>query len=373
VGLLLGSVPGSDLRARSLAAYVCVVTAAALLERGAVVAVGARSRTRTVRAVLAGHRHGIEGMLEELRTAGSPFTVVAVCVSGRAGADGFDVPALAGLRNLPNAVAEHAADAVIAVPCRHVDPARLRRLGWRLEQTGTPLFVGTGLREVGAGRARVGTAGSLTLIRVQHAALGGARRIAKQVWERVAAATALVVLGPLLLAIAALVRLESPGPALFRQTRVGRGGRTFTMLKLRTMCADAEARLGPLAAAPDREDQVLFKMRDDPRVTRLGRWLRRYSLDELPQLVNVVRGEMALVGPRPPLPREVERYDGDARRRLVVTPGLTGLWQVSGRSDLSWEETVRLDLSYVENWSLGLDLRILVRTVAAVLGHRGAY
>ncbi|MEN8704723.1 MAG: sugar transferase, partial [Nocardioides marinisabuli] len=198
------------------------------------------------------------------------------------------------------------------------------------------------------------------------------RRALKTAWERGACAVALVVLAPLLLALMALVRLDSPGPALFRQQRVGRDGEVFSILKLRTMHVDAEARLEDLREHNE-SDGALFKMRQDPRVTRAGRWLRRLSLDELPQLVNVVRGDMALVGPRPPLPGEVTAYDEDALRRLAVRPGITGLWQVSGRSDLPWAMTVRLDSRYVDNWSLRLDAWILARTVRAVLGHHGAY
>ncbi len=197
-------------------------------------------------------------------------------------------------------------------------------------------------------------------------------RAVKHTWERTFAGLALLALAPLLLALGALVRLSSPGPALYRQRRVGHEGVPFTMLKLRTMTTDADARRVGLLSS-DEASGPLFKIRDDPRVTPVGRLLRRYSLDELPQLVNVLRGDMALVGPRPPLPSETEQYDAVARRRLAVRPGLTGLWQVSGRSDLSWEESIRLDLRYVEGWSLGLDLRILLRTVPAVLGHRGAY
>jgi lipopolysaccharide/colanic/teichoic acid biosynthesis glycosyltransferase len=198
----------------------------------------------------------------------------------------------------------------------------------------------------------------------------GAPGVAKVVWERMAAALALAFLSPVLLGLMLLVRLDSAGPALFRQVRVGRDGRHFTMLKLRTMRTDAES----VRAQVDNEvDQVLFKNRQDPRITRIGRILRRYSLDELPQLVNVVRGDMSLVGPRPALPSEVAAYDHDPLRRLVVRPGLTGLWQISGRSDLSWRESVRLDLDYVDNWSLPRDLTIIGRTLHAVLGHRGAY
>jgi lipopolysaccharide/colanic/teichoic acid biosynthesis glycosyltransferase len=176
------------------------------------------------------------------------------------------------------------------------------------------------------------------------------------------------------MALAVLIRRDSPGPAMFRQIRVGRHGQPFTVYKLRTMRQDADALVHELADANESDrDGVLFKIKQDPRITRLGALLRKYSLDELPQLINVVRGEMSLIGPRPALPAEVSDYSTDLRRRLVVKPGLTGLWQVSGRSDLTWEETVRLDLQYVDNWSWTLDLKIAVKTVRAVVLHQGAY
>jgi lipopolysaccharide/colanic/teichoic acid biosynthesis glycosyltransferase len=159
---------------------------------------------------------------------------------------------------------------------------------------------------------------------------------------------------------------------LFRQTRVGRAGVEFSMLKFRSMCVDAEDRMTELRGLSE-GNEMLFKLRDDPRVTRIGRYLRRFSLDELPQLVNVLRGEMSLVGPRPPLPAEVATYAIEDARRMLVKPGLTGLWQVSGRSDLTWEESVRLDLRYADNWSIALDLLILWKTGRAVLGRDGAY
>ncbi len=360
---------GRDLDPLRLIAFAIATSTLAFAHRGLASTVDAR---HPLRVVVAGHRHGVQQMLAELRDAGSPVTVAAVCLAGQPRPGDFDTPVSAGLARLQVCVREHDADAVIVVPCRQVDPAQLRRLGWQLERTGTQLFVGTGLRELGPGRTRIGHAGSLPLIQVRHAPLRGGRRIAKATCERLVAGLALVALAPLIGLLTLLVRLDSEGPALFRQTRVGRDGTPFTMLKFRTMCVDAEDRLGALAAQQE-DDGVLFKMADDPRITKVGRLLRRYSLDELPQLVNVLRGEMALVGPRPPLPSEVELYDGDIHRRLAVTPGLTGLWQVSGRSDLSWEESVRLDLRYVENWSIGLDVAILLRTVGAVLGHRGAY
>jgi len=187
------------------------------------------------------------------------------------------------------------------------------------------------------------------------------------------AAVALLLLSPLLLGLAAMVRVTSPGPALFRQTRVGLNGREFTCLKFRTMVADAERLRGQLEHLNEKSDGVLFKIRKDPRITSVGRVLRKCSLDELPQLINVLSGDMALVGPRPPLPAEAAQYSDEVRRRLAVKPGLTGLWQVSGRSTLSWDESVRLDLSYVENWSPQLDAMILLRTTSAVVRGTGAF
>ncbi|MGB7980649.1 MAG: sugar transferase [Candidatus Nanopelagicales bacterium] len=198
-------------------------------------------------------------------------------------------------------------------------------------------------------------------------------RVVKSLLDRGLAVLGLALISPLMLGIAAAVRLTSPGPALFRQERVGRDGELFTMLKFRTMVQDAESQLEKIVALNVHDSQTLFKAVNDPRITRLGAFLRRFSLDELPQLVNVVRGDMSLVGPRPPLPREVEHYDSVARRRFLMRPGLTGLWQVSGRSDLDPIESVRLDTMYVENWSLGLDAQILARTARAVLSSDGAY
>jgi lipopolysaccharide/colanic/teichoic acid biosynthesis glycosyltransferase len=209
---------------------------------------------------------------------------------------------------------------------------------------------------------------------VRPASLTGATHVLKGLADRAAAGVLLLLFGPLLVVLALLVRHDSPGPALFRQVRVGRNGEPFTVFKLRTMRQGADALVEELAEdnESDREG-VLFKIRTDPRITRLGAVLRKYSLDELPQLINVFRGEMSLIGPRPALPSEVHEYSTDLRRRLVVKPGMTGLWQVSGRSDLSWEDTVRYDLQYVDNWSWTLDFKIALKTFRAVVGHRGAY
>lgn len=263
---------------------------------------------------------------------------------------------------------------VLVAPSFRLSGRALQRLAWQLERgpdgSVVPMLLLNGLHDVSVDRTRPASLGGLGVTEVLAARTGGTRGTVKVLWERAAAALTLAFLAPLLLGLALLVRLDSPGPAFFRQTRVGRDGRHFTMLKLRTMRTDAET---VREAVGNDVDQVLFKNRQDPRITRLGRILRRYSLDELPQLVNVVRGDMSLVGPRPALPHEVAAYDHDPLRRLVVRPGLTGLWQISGRSDLSWRESVRLDLDYVDNWSLTRDLSIVGRTFGAVLGHRGAY
>jgi len=187
-----------------------------------------------------------------------------------------------------------------------------------------------------------------------------------------ASAVGLVLISPLLLVVALAVRFTSPGPVLFRQERIGLGGRPFTMLKFRSMVVDAEETKQQLDSDSG-DGNVLFKMKDDPRVTRVGKFIRRTSIDELPQLVNVLKGDMSLVGPRPHLPHEVAQYEHHVHRRFLVQPGITGLWQVSGRSDLSWEAAVRLDLYYVENWSILGDLVILARTAKAVTAAEGAY
>ncbi len=196
-------------------------------------------------------------------------------------------------------------------------------------------------------------------------------RVAKRAFDVVTAALILVLSSPLLLAAAIAIKLEDGGPILFRQERVGRGGRSFTLTKLRTMVVNADEMKADLLDQSE-VDGPLFKMTNDPRITRSGRLLRKLSIDELPQLVAVLRGTMSMVGPRPALPDEVAQWDGELRDRLRVLPGLTGMWQVSGRSDTSFEQYRRLDLYYVDNWSLGHDLRICAKTVGVVLTGRGA-
>lgn len=251
-------------------------------------------------------------------------------------------------------------------------PARLQQLAWDLEGTGAELVVAPVLMEVAGPRLNVSGVLGMPLLRVSAPAFTGGRRIIKEVFDRAVAAAGLLVISPLLLLIALLIKLNDHGPVFYRQRRVGRDGDTFMMIKFRTMVVDADRLRSDLLTANEGAGP-LFKMRRDPRVTSVGAVLRRYSLDELPQLFNVLGGTMSLVGPRPPLPKETESYERAARRRLLVKPGLTGLWQVSGRSDLSWDQSVRLDLRYVEDWSLALDMVILWKTARAVLSGKGAY
>ncbi len=260
--------------------------------------------------------------------------------------------------------------AVATGPALYGEP--LQRLGWALEQRNVDLLIDPGVIEVAGPRLTLRPASGLPMLHVERPVCSGARYAVKLAVDRLIALVALVLGAPLLLAIGLLVVFDSRGPVLYGQRRVGEGGRTFTMLKFRTMCVDADARREELEGQNEGHG-ALFKLHRDPRITRVGAVLRRYSLDELPQLANVVRGEMSLVGPRPPLPAEVDQYQSAAVRRLRVRPGMTGLWQVSGRSDLSWVESVRLDLWYVDNWSLAVDAQILLRTAGAVVRGRGAY
>lgn len=247
---------------------------------------------------------------------------------------------------------------------------RLRRLGWQLEAQGVELVVSSPLADIAAGRVHERPVDGLPLMHVETPDYG--RRLGKRTLDVIGAGIGLLLLAPVFAVLAFVIRADDRGPVFFRQTRVGRGGREFSILKFRTMCVDAEARMAALAQSNEGAGP-LFKMKDDPRVTRVGGFLRRTSLDELPQLWNVLTGSMSLVGPRPALPREVALYEDFADRRLLVTPGITGLWQVSGRSDLDWADGVRLDLHYVENWSFVHDVVILARTIPSVLRSRGAY
>lgn len=253
----------------------------------------------------------------------------------------------------------------------HTSPQQLREAVWELEGTDVELVVAPTMTDISSERIKMRPIGGLPLIHVAPPTWTDASRWGKRAFDIAGAATCLLLALPLFVVAAAWIKLSDGGPVLFQQTRIGRHGAEFSCLKFRSMVVDAEERL--VALLVGREQSPLFKMKDDPRITRPGRLLRRLSLDELPQLINVLRGDMSLVGPRPPLPREVSLYDGHTARRLHVRPGITGLWQVSGRSDLTWDEAIGYDLYYVDNWSMLQDLNIMLKTVGAVLSSRGAY
>ncbi|MFJ4981957.1 sugar transferase [Streptomyces coeruleorubidus] len=336
-----------------------------------------RKEGRCLRPVLAA---GSPDTLRDLITRTRKFPhlgwrVEAVCTTDGRGLDGDQldgVPVVGQLADVAKHVRHDGYRVVAVTPDPHWSPDRLQRLAWNLEGSDTEMVVAPVLMEVAGPRLHVDAVLGIPLLRVSMPAFTGGRRVIKGVVDRVGAAVLLVLFTPLMVLVGLLVIVDSRGGVFYRQRRVGKDGREFTILKFRTMVAGAHRARAELA---DRNEGagLLFKLRRDPRVTRVGAVLRRYSLDELPQLFNVLTGSMSLVGPRPPLPEESAAYDPDIRRRLLVKPGLTGLWQISGRSDLPWEEAVRLDLRYVEDWSLALDTVILWKTLRAVIHGQGAY
>ncbi|MDH6181677.1 exopolysaccharide biosynthesis polyprenyl glycosylphosphotransferase [Microbacteriaceae bacterium SG_E_30_P1] len=331
------------------------------------------------RVVLAGSPASVAHLATELRRAPeSGYQVVGACVheTGRAdaGLAALQIPIIGSLDTIAEAMAEHDADTVAITGTGWLPPQRVRELSWQLEPGRQHLVVAPSLTDIGGPRIRMRPVAGLPLVHVETPKFDRGQKALKRTVDVTASLLLLILLSPLMITLAAVIRLSSPGPILFRQKRVGLDGQLFTMLKFRSMVVDAEARLADLATVERSEGNVvLFKMRNDPRVTPIGRTLRRFSLDELPQLLNVLRGDMSIVGPRPPLAGEVALYEDHVHRRFLMKPGITGLWQVSGRSTLSWEDSVRLDLYYVENWSLTGDLLILVKTVRAVVRREGAY
>jgi exopolysaccharide biosynthesis polyprenyl glycosylphosphotransferase len=334
-----------------------------------------RMHGKSMHSVVAvGHELAVADLVTELgRDRYHGLNVVGACVVQPGELDELaGVPVYGGLDDITAAVKAFNADTVAVTACPEMDGIRLRSLAWELEKTGTDLCVSPALLDVAGPRTTVRPTAGLTLLHVDHPQLSGFRLVFKGMFDRCAAGAALVMLAPLMTILASAVWLHDRGPALFTQVRVGKDGHAFRIYKFRTMVVDAEQRRMELLDSND-SDGVLFKLRRDPRVTPVGARLRRWSIDELPQLFNVFLGHMSLVGPRPALPDEADKYAEHVRRRLVVKPGLTGLWQVSGRSDLSWEESVRLDLRYVENWSFALDLQIMWKTISVLVRGSGAY
>jgi exopolysaccharide biosynthesis polyprenyl glycosylphosphotransferase len=326
------------------------------------------------RVLVLGDRAHAEHLTARLqRSPGPGYHVVGVCLPASAEShDVLGVPVVGSVSDMKTALHKTGADMVAVTASAGFTSVALRQLSWELEQLHVEMVVSPTLTDVAGPRIHVRLVDGLPLLHITQPEFTGPRRLIKNVFDKTVAMLVLLVLSPMILTVAIAIKFSTPGPILFRQMRIGKTGSQFVCYKFRTMVIDAEARQSRLV--DDHGGRaMLFKMADDPRVTPIGRLLRRFSIDELPQLLNVLRGEMSLVGPRPQVQAEVDLYESDYRRRLLVKPGLTGLWQVSGRSDLSFEESVRLDLYYVENWSLTSDLMILWKTLHAVARSRGAY
>ena len=332
-------------------------------------------------AVLAiGELDAVETLANELvRNPMDGYHVVGVGVPGYGPArgehvtvNGRVVPIIGGESYALEAIRTCGADTVAIAGTEHFGVRGIRRLLWDLEPMGVDLVVSTGVMDVALSRLVMRPNAGLPLLHIEKPQYHSAKRFEKRAFDFCFALAALVGTLPILLIAAIAIKITSRGPVFYSSERIGIDGRPFAMLKFRTMVHDADKQLASLLDANE-NDGLLFKIRDDPRITPVGRVLRRFSIDELPQFINVLRHEMSVVGPRPPLRREVEAYDCEVIRRLLVMPGVTGLWQVSGRSDLSWNEAVRLDLSYVDNWSMVADIVIIVKTLRAVFGRTGAY
>jgi exopolysaccharide biosynthesis polyprenyl glycosylphosphotransferase len=325
--------------------------------------------------LVAGPWRTSEEMMRRLRnTRRAGFNVIGVCLpptsSGDLSEDLNDIPVLGVINDSVEIAQRVGAEYVLLTGNDDLSLSESRHLGWEMEGTGIGLIVAPAIMDIAGPRVMMSPVEGLPLMHVDPAEFSGSKYIVKSAADRVSAALLLLVAGIPMLLIALLVKVTSPGPVFFRQERIGRNGEPFQMLKFRSMVADAEARLEEVMGG---EVGLFYKAVDDPRITPVGGFLRRFSIDELPQLLNVIRGDMSLVGPRPQIPAEVAQYNDLAHRRLLVKPGMTGLWQVSGRSSLSAEESIRLDAYYAENWSLGGDLAIVLRTLKAVVGRDGAY
>lgn len=349
------------------------------LWRGHLTKLRARGRYQTAVLVF-GERDAAEHLAAELsRDPANGFEVVGIGIPGYGPSRGEHVtingrlvPVVGGENYMTEAIHTCDADTVAIAGTEHFGVRGIRRLIWDLEPMGVDLVVSTGAMDVALSRLVMRPIAGLPLLHIEKPQYLGAKRFQKRAFDTCFALIALTVMAPVLLVTALAIKLTSKGPVFYAAERIGMDGRPFLMLKFRTMVQDADKQL-PALLSQNELDGPLFKIRNDPRITPIGRVLRRYSIDELPQFINVLRQEMSVVGPRPPLRREVGAYDCDGLRRLLVKPGITGLWQVSGRADLSWNEAVRLDLSYVDNWSMVEDILIIAKTLRAVFGRRGAY
>jgi exopolysaccharide biosynthesis polyprenyl glycosylphosphotransferase len=326
-----------------------------------------------IRVIAVGSPTAVQELTEVLgRAPWMGYRLVGMCVPG--GHDPLDtgIPVFGDISDVRQVAIDRGADGVIIAGGSYSSAADLRRLGWALQGLDLDMLVVPSLTDIAGPRVHMRHVAGLPFVQVEEPQSDRAGGWTKRVFDLVIGTAVVIVLSPLLLVTALIIWIQDRGPVFYRQTRAGIHGKEFQMVKFRSMVVNAEAMRDSLDEHNEL-DGVLFKMSNDPRVTPFGRFIRKYSIDELPQLINVFNGEMSLVGPRPPLPTEVERYEEDTHRRALVRPGMTGLWQVSGRSDLSWAESVRLDLYYVDNWSMIIDLVIMAKTVKAVLVSHGAY
>jgi exopolysaccharide biosynthesis polyprenyl glycosylphosphotransferase len=339
-----------------------------------------RRRGECMTSVLAvGDARAVRDLVKYLsREFSHGYSVIGVCLTGRSTWGTIEVPGVGTLpvlgdeTDIKRAIARTNADTVALTATEHLGPDGIRELSWDLHKLDVDLVVSPGVVDVAGPRLTIQPVSGLPLIHVEKPQYRGAQQIQKRAFDLLLSLVVLTGALPVMILAAIAIKLTSKGPVFYRSERIGIDGEPFELIKFRTMVDGADRRLDDLRASND-SNGVLFKMHDDPRVTKVGRILRRYSIDELPQFFNVLRRDMSVVGPRPPLRCEVDTYSDQVRRRLLVLPGITGLWQVSGRSDLSWEDSVRLDLSYVENWSIANDFLIAAKTVGAVLAAKGAY
>ncbi len=321
----------------------------------------------THRAVIIGERQKVRHVAQQIRSSvDSGYTIVGVITDGVPSEGMPQLDVLGEIGSAERALDDASLDAVIIAGADELGPEMMRRLGYAIADRDLQMIMAPSLTDVAGPRLHSRPVAGLPLVHVDFPRMEGASRFLKRVFDLIGSVLLLLLLSPVFLITAIAIRVDGPGSIFYRQERIGRGGHTFGMRKFRSMVADADDQLASLLDLQGSSGIPLFKVTDDPRITKIGRFLRKHSIDELPQLINVLRGEMSLVGPRPQRAAEVALYDDIALRRLAVKPGMSGLWQVSGRSSLSWEETIRLDLYYVENWSLTQDIVILFRTVRAV-------
>ncbi|ORA46307.1 UDP-phosphate galactose phosphotransferase [Mycolicibacterium chubuense] len=364
----------------ALPAGIAILVLIRWLARQVVVQARRKHGRCITRVLVVGSASAVRDLTSSLaRDPRSAYEVVGACIPGPAPRTQIDVPGVGAIptfgdeSNVVGAVTATSSNAVAVTATERLDGRGIRDLSWELEKLDIDLLVAPGVVDIAGPRLQMRPVAGLPLIHVEKPQYHGAKRFQKRLFDIMFSSSVLLVGLPVLGIVALAVKLTSRGPVFYKQERIGLDGQPFQMIKFRTMVDGADKLVGNLAALNESDGGVLFKIRQDPRVTSVGRILRKYSIDELPQFINVLKRDMSVVGPRPPLASEVKTYDDYARRRLLVRPGITGLWQISGRSDLTWEDSVRLDLFYVENWSMISDLLIAIKTVKAILSHTGAY